>query len=222
MSSGLATTLHFLYPIFVSIIMFTCFKQRISPFTIVAITLALGGVALLFAFGSGSLYLSFLSVVLVVLSGLCYAVYIVVVNNIKCLREMSNLKLTFYAMLFCSLIFLAQSVSAGSFVVVKDSSLWLNLGLLALVPTLVSNIALVKSVKVIGSTLTSVLGAMEPLVAILISVFVFNDPLTWNTFVGIVLILVAVLLIIISPFLDENVSKRLDHFKRRQINDYGI
>lgn len=55
-----------------------------------------------------------------------------------------------------------------------------------------SNITLVRAIKYVGPTLTSILGAMEPLTAVVIGVFVFNKLFTQNSAIGILLILLAV------------------------------
>ena len=73
-----------------------------------------------------------------------------------------------------------------------------NLILLALIPTVVSNLALVRAVKSIGSTLTSVLGAMEPVTAVCVGIFLFGEAFTTSIGVGIALIIVAVMVIILK------------------------
>lgn len=218
MTSGLATTLHFLYPVFVTLIMHFVFKQKISPFTIAAIILALGGVMLLSMFGE-SQSVSIVGIIIVMISGASYAIYMVLVNNRECLRTMNNLKLTFYALLFCGLFFIIDAIFNGGITLAPDVHGWINLLLLALLPTLVSNIALVQAIKTIGSTLTAVLGAMEPLVAIIIGIFVFKENFTILTAIGIAMILVAVTLIIISPLLDKNIQARLERFSRNKAAD---
>ena len=70
--------------------------------------------------------------------------------------------------------------------------------LAALIPTVVSNLALVRAVKSIGSTLTSVLGAMEPVTAVCVGIFLFGEAFTTSIGVGIALIIVAVMVIILK------------------------
>ncbi len=214
MNTGLATTLHFLYPIFVALIMGLFFKQKVSPFTITAIALALTGIFLLCRISSNTT-ISLTGIILVILSGLAYALYIIAVNNISVLREMNNFKLTFYTMLFCACILFAKGLYHSEFELLREPMHWTNALLLALVPTLVSNLALIRAIKSIGSTLSSVLGAMEPMVAILIGIFVFGESFNLKIALGIGLILLAVILIIISPLLDENIKKRLERFNKQ-------
>ena len=196
MSSGMATTLHFLYPIGTTLIMAIVFRQRTSIYTVIAIALGLSGVALLS-------------------SGLSYAIYLVTVNNVRRLREMDNLKLTFYAIFFSGVFFLTDSLLSGGIQPIPSRGAMVNLLLLALLPTLISNLALVRAIKSIGSTLTSVLGAMEPLTAIVMGVFFLGEQVSSVMLLGVILILSAVTIIVLSPLLDKNIADRLKRFAKK-------
>jgi drug/metabolite transporter (DMT)-like permease len=67
--------------------------------------------------------------------------------------------------------------------------------MLGLVPTVLSLIFMVKAVKIIGSTPTAILGALEPVTAVAIGVLVFGEVLTGRLIVGIFLILGSTVLI---------------------------
>lgn len=209
MSSGMATTLHFLYPVGVTLIMALVFKQKPSPFTLVAIVLALSGVALLSLRGGATESTSLVSILLVLLSGLCYAIYLVTVNNVPLLRAQDNQKLTLYVLLSAGVFFLVNASLAEGFQPIGDVKSGGLLLSMALLPTLVSNLALVRAIKSIGSTLTSVLGAMEPLTAIIIGILVFDETVTGVMALGTLLILAAVTLIVLSPLLDKRIADRL-------------
>jgi len=221
MSTGVATTLHFLYPVFVTLIMALVFKQRTSPFTIVAIILALTGISLLsIGRGGGTGNATVASIVMVLLSGLAYALYIVFVNNVQVLRRRNNIKLAFYALMCSNVYFIIHAFIIGEGIhAVPSTAAWINLICLALLPTLVSNLALMYSIKSIGSTLTSVLGAMEPLTALIIGMIVFDEKFTTQIGIGVILILVAVTLIILSPIFDKNIANRLERFAKNKVDD---
>lgn len=209
MSSGMATTLHFLYPVGVTLIMALVFKQKPSPFTLVAIVLALSGVALLSLRGGATESTSLVSILLVLLSGLCYAIYLVTVNNVPLLRAQDNQKLTLYVLLSAGVFFFVNAILGQGLQPIGDVKSGGLLLLMALLPTLVSNLALVRAIKSIGSTLTSVLGAMEPLTAIIIGILVFEEKVTGVMALGTLLILAAVTLIVLSPLLDKRIADRL-------------
>lgn len=209
MASGLATTLHFMYPVSVTIIMALVYKQRPSVVTICAIILSLVGVALLCLRESSTGVSSLLSVFLVLLSGVCYAVYLVLVSTVRRINQQNSQKLTFYVLMFSGAFFMLSTLQGGGLQIIPSASAGINLLLMATLPTLLSNLALVRSVKNIGSTLTSVLGAMEPLTAIIVGILVFDESLRGLMVVGIILILVSVSLIVLSPLLDKRIAERL-------------
>ena len=216
MASGLATTLHFMYPVSVTVIMALVYKQRPSVVTICAIILSLIGVALLCLRESSTGVSSLLSVFLVLLSGVCYAVYLVLVSTVKRINQQNSQKLTFYVLMFSGAFFMLSTLQGGGLQIIPSASAGINLLLMATLPTLLSNLALVRSVKNIGSTLTSVLGAMEPLTAIIVGILVFDESLRGLMVVGIILILVSVSLIVLSPLLDKRIADRLQRLARNK------
>lgn len=216
MASGLATTLHFMYPVSVTVIMALVYKQRPSVVTICAIILSLVGVALLCLRESSTGVSSLLSVFLVLLSGVCYAVYLVLVSTVRRINQQNSQKLTFYILMFSGAFFMLSTLQGGGLQIIPSASAGINLLLMATLPTLLSNLALVRSVKNIGSTLTSVLGAMEPLTAIIVGILVFDESLRGLMVVGIILILVSVSLIVLSPLLDKRIAERLQRLARNK------
>ncbi len=216
MASGLATTLHFMYPVSVTVIMALVYKQRPSVVTICAIILSLIGVALLCLRESNMGVSSLLSIFLVLLSGVCYAVYLVLVSTVKRINQQNSQKLTFYVLMFSGAFFMLSTLQGGGLQIIPSASAGINLLLMATLPTLLSNLALVRSVKNIGSTLTSVLGAMEPLTAIIVGILVFDESLRGLMVVGIILILVSVSLIVLSPLLDKRIAERLQRLARNK------
>lgn len=201
MSAGIATTLHFTYPIFVTLIMLLFFREKTSWITILAIGLAICGVARL-SIGDGELKLSALGVFIVLLSAVGYALYITTVNKSR-VRAMTGRKLTFYVFVVSTALFAIKALTNSGIQPIPDAMSVVNLILLAIVPTVISNITLVKAVHNIGGTLTAVLGAMEPVTAVFVGVLIFGEPLTFNLTLGILLIIIAVTMIILSKTIQK-------------------
>lgn len=195
MDAGIASTILFVYPVMVAVIMAVFFKEKVSFITILSILFALGGISLLYKNDGGST-LSTIGVVLVMVSSLSYAIYIIVVNQAPFV--MSSVKLTFYVLLFCMLTIVMHSFSSESnhLQILTTPSMWMWAGMLALVPTIISLIMMVKAVHAIGSTPTAIMGALEPLTAVIIGVTVFGELFSIRLAVGILMILFAVMLII--------------------------
>ena len=106
MEAGIASTLLFVYPILVALIMAFVFKEKLTLQTIFCILLALGGIGLLYKSGDGTT-LSLTGVLLVMASALSYAIYIVGANR-PLLKNIATLKLTFYVLLFGMTLFLVR------------------------------------------------------------------------------------------------------------------
>lgn len=194
MDVGIASTLLFVYPVMVAVIMATLFHEKVTAATVVAILLSLAGIALLNHTGNGT-SLSLWGVTLVMLSSLTYAIYIVVVN--KSSLRMSSVKLTFYVLLFGLFTIYGYTLAMGETVqLLVTPKQWMYATQLALMPTVLSLVLMVIAVHDIGSTPTAIMGAIEPITAVAIGVQVFGENFTPRLALGIVLILTAVLLII--------------------------
>lgn len=194
MGAGIASTLLFVYPIMVALIMAFAFKEKLTLQTMLCILLALAGIGLLYQSGDGTT-LSLTGVVLVMASALSYAIYIVGVNQ-PILRDIATLKLTFYVLLFGMTLFLVRVDFGKGLHIVDTWYLWGNLLALAVFPTAVSFLCTTQAIQYIGATLTAILGALEPLTAVFFGVVVFGESLTVRVGCGILLIIFAVTIII--------------------------
>ena len=196
MGAGVATTLHFTYPVFVTLLMFFLFREKTGWLTWLAIALAVCGVALLSLPESG-LSADVKGIIIVLLSAVAYGSYIVGVNKSR-VRNMNSRKLAFYVFVFTTVIFGIRNLVTGNLQLPPDPVSYCHLFLLAVLPTVVSNITLVLAVQNIGGTLTSVLGALEPLTAVCIGALVFGEDFTLREGFGILLVLTAVTVIILT------------------------
>lgn len=205
MPAGVASTILFMYPVFVALIMGIFFKEKVSWVMWAAIALALLGVCVLNS-GEGEGGMNFTGLVVVLLSALAYALYMVTVNK-SSVSEMPGTKVSFYSMVFCALFFLFRASSRDSFEAITSVDLGMNLLLFALITTVLSLMALVFAIKLIGSTPTAVMGSLEPVVAVVISVAIFHEPLTSNLVMGIILIIGAVAMTVLSEYVVRAVAK---------------
>ena len=198
MASGVATTIHFMYPVLTTLIMMIFFREKKSFWRMGAIVLAVSGVFFL-SQGDTTGTITWFGIFIVLLSALGYALYLVTVSQLKKL-EMKGLKMTFYVFLFGGmLLFIGIQASGIGLQAIPDRVTLGNLVMLALVPTVISNLALVRAIKNIGSTLTSVLGAMEPVTAVGVGILVFGEPFTNSIAIGILLIISCLLYTSPSP-----------------------
>ena len=197
MDAGVASTILFTYPVMTAAIMALFFHEKTNWITISSIVLSFIGVALLY-WGDGTTKLPIGGVVLVLISALTYAVYIIVVNRSQ--LKMSSFKINFYVLFYCALGMLVYSFLAGEpLTLPQNATSWFYVGWLAVVPAIMALTLMVYAAQLVGSTATAILGALEPLTAVLIGVFVFGEDFSLNLLIGIILILVAVTMIVVLP-----------------------
>lgn len=190
MEAGIASTMLFVYPIMVAVIMAIFFHERITAQTASCILVALVGIALLYK-GSDGATLDATGVMWVMVSALSYALYIVGVNRPR-LKGIATLKLTFYALVFGFSIFIVCTDFGRALTFPSAWYKWGNLVALALFPTAISFLCTTQAIQYIGSTPTAILGALEPLTAVFFGVTVFGEALTPRLMFGIVMIIAAV------------------------------
>lgn len=194
MEAGVASTILFTYPVMTAAIMAIFFHERVNWVTVLSIVLSFIGVALLY-WGDGTATLPVGGVVLVLLSALTYALYIILVNRSN--LQMSSFKINFFVLFYCALGMLCYAALSGQAIALPPSpTAWFYVGWLAVVPAIMALVLMVYAAKYVGSTTTAILGALEPLTAVLIGIFVFGEHFTATLAVGIVLILGAVVLIV--------------------------
>lgn len=196
MPAGVASTILFTYPVMTAAIMALFFRERIKFATVLSIVLSLIGVVLLYwGDNGGTLHLG--GVILVLVSALTYALYIIVVD--KSPLAMSSFKINFYVLFYCAAgMALFALLSGQPLMLPPTPRAWLWVSWLAVVPAIMALVMMVYAAKYIGSTPTAILGALEPTTAVLIGVFVFDEPFSMRLLIGIVLILAAVTIVVLA------------------------
>ena len=193
MAVGVASTILFVYPVMTAAIMALFFKERVTLVTAISIVLSFIGVALLYWSPQGGT-LSAAGVALVLASALTYAIYIIVMNRAK--LYMSSFKINFYVLIYCALgNLLVALLSSKGIQVPATISSWFYVGWLAVVPAILALVMMVYAAKYIGSTPTAIMGALEPLTAVMIGIFLFGEQFSIRLLIGIILIFSSVFLI---------------------------
>ncbi len=191
-ASGLATTLVFLYPVLVALIMlFLGVKPSWQVWVAIGVTFT--GVTVMTRGGGGG-DAAFTGILFSVASALVYALFIVIINRSVTIRRLSNSLLTFYALATGAVMFLAKGLMSGAPLLAGlDTPLsWLNIAGLALFPTVISTATLALATRDIGAAKASVLGVFEPITAIAVGTLALRETLSANIIVGIVISVAAV------------------------------
>lgn len=194
--SGVATTIHFLYPLVVTLAMSWIFKERMSPIIYIAVVLSICGVALL-AWGNHTDGDFRRGVALALVTVITYAAYIIGVMRSRA-AQIDSIVLTFYVLAFGSLLFFIYALVTSGIEPIHSWSSWRDLIMLAFVCTVLSDYTLILAIKRIGSTRTSILGSMEPLTAVVVGVLYFGERMDAVSIAGIILIILAVIIVIVQ------------------------
>ena len=194
MEAGIASTILFVYPIMVALIMSLVFKEKLTMMTGLCLLLALGGISMLYKGGDGTT-LSLTGTLLALASALTYAIYIVGINQ-TVLKSTATLTVTFYVLVFGVSLFIIRLLTGTALTTPDKWYLWLNVLALSVFPTAISFLCTTSAIQYIGSTPTAILGALEPVTAIIFGITIFGERMTLRESIGIVMILIAVTLVI--------------------------
>ncbi len=193
--AGIACTILFIYPVLVAILMAVFFKEKITKTVVGAICLTTSGIILLYK-GNPGMDLNIQGILIVLSSALLYALYIIGVKNIKAIKHIKSDKLCFYVMLFGLLVYVVNLKFCTELQIIDRPFLWLCALALSIFPTIISIETINIAIKLIGSTTTAILGALEPLTAIFFGVLLFHEHLTPRICLGVFMVLSGVILIV--------------------------
>lgn len=206
-SSGTATTIHFFYPVVVALAMMLFFRERVSVWKLIAIAAGVAGVFFLSGGVSGE-KISLTGLILVLVTVITYPAYLVGVNRNPVVMKMDGMKQTLLVLGYSAVIFFINVMVKGAhFTPLTTGEHWAYALCLAIIPTLVSDFALIYAIQLAGSTITAILGCMEPLVAVICGVIFFGEAFTANSLAGMILVFAAVFIIIIVCSREKQAEK---------------
>ena len=216
MPVGIASTLLFTYPILVAVIMTLVYHEPMSWLVVICLLLATSGVGMLceqtppspllrgetpsglagiLPLSRGTEGVFMIGALLVLLSSLSYAIYLVGLNKTR-VRTIASMPVTFYVLCFGFLLFVWRICFGGAFTLPQHGVMWLNLIALGLLPTVVSLLLTAWAIQRIGSTQTALFGALEPVTAVALGIIFLGESINLREFMGMVLIFVSVTLVV--------------------------
>ncbi len=208
-SSGIASTINFMYPVIVALCMMFIFGEHKSLVDIIAIAVSILGVYLL---ASGDSLVveggnTTLGLACSLISAFTFAAYYILMKRLRA-DKIEVVKFNTWIMMLSALYFIVcEAIFEGGITMIPDGKSWLYVLGLGLWSTMVSNFTGVKAVRRIGPTLTSILGALQPVTAVILGIAFLNEHLYLKSFIGIVLILAAVIVVV----LHQNPKHRKTH-----------
>lgn len=159
MEAGIASTILFVYPIMVAIIMALAFKEKLNIQTAICMVMATGGIAMLYK-GSEGATLSLAGTLLALASALTYALYLIGINQTT-LKSTATLTVTFYVLVLGVFLFIARLLTGVPLTTPTKWYMWGNVLALSIFPTTISFLCTTKAIQYIGSTPTAILGALD-------------------------------------------------------------
>lgn len=211
MEAGIASTILFVYPVMVAVMMALMFGEKLGWTKAICIAVATAGIVLLCdGSPSGGTASGFplAGTLLALTSALTYAIYIVAVNKTS-LSRVATLTVTFWVLAFGFLLFGVAAATTGHLVTPPADRWWLwgCVVALALFPTAISFLCTTQAIQYIGSTPTAILGALESVTALVFGVLVFGETLTALDGLGIAMVLTAVTLVIAAPSVHTSLNR---------------
>ena len=194
-ASGIASTINFMYPVIVVFWMMLVHGEQKSWINLAAIALSILGVYLM-ASGDGLKIEggnTTLGLACSIISAVSFAAYYILMKRTRA-DKIEVVKFTTWIMILSALYFIVCGlIFDGRLTIVTDGRQWLYIAGLGLWSTMVSNFTGVKAVRRIGPTFTSILGALQPLTAVVLGAIFLDEHFGIKTIIGIVLIMVTVM-----------------------------
>ncbi len=198
---GIATTLHFLYPLFVMLYHVLRHRQRPGAWKTLGLLLGVTGAMLLVETGEGGL--SPIGMGLALLSGVVFAAYIILLQKeaaqpLPLYRLMTATSLAGAAL--CGVV----GIGMGRLTVMLTPQAWLFAALTALMVSIGGSLVFQAGVRIVGDADAAVYSLLEPLTSILFGLLLLGEALTMRKTLSCALILIGLL---ITTLADRNAAK---------------
>lgn len=190
-STGMATTIHFVYPILVIVGSVIFFKQNINMIKFISVILCTLGIFLLYG---GDSQINIIGVILSFLSGITYAFYILYLDK-SGLKDMNSIKLIFYLSTIASIIMFIINIFSNTFTININFIGWLSMGILSIAVALGAVNLLSIGIKIVGPQSASILSTFEPITSLIIGALIFKEVISFKMLIGVIFILTSVILI---------------------------
>lgn len=189
---GVATALHYLFPVVVMLLALILYKEKLYPRKVIALVLAVGGVYLMTAVGP--LALDRTGVLLALISALTFAIYVLGVAH-PTIKGIDSLVLAFYLSLISAAITFAIILGKGEWPIHLTGKGLLYTLLLGFFCTALALLFLNRGIQLVGPSTASILSTMEPLISIVAGVIILQEKVTPIMACGFALVLGAVLIL---------------------------
>lgn len=215
MNSGIASTLLFVYPIMVAVLMMFLFHEKFKASVGICLIIMSAGLILLMK-TQGNEAISLTGILLVMISAGTYAIYIILVNVSRTVRHIPTTKLLFYVLSSGAVFYFLLIPLGFDMTLPARYGGWWALAALAIIPTVLSLACTTRAIQLIGSTPTAIFGALEPVSAVILSVTFLDQTITVREIAGGVLIIIATTIVIADSSVDKILLRVRKMFPRHR------
>lgn len=192
-STGMATTIHFVYPIFVLLGCVLFCHEKLSRIKVLCVFFCSCGILLFYTPGDAG---NLMGMALAFTSGITYAFYIIYLGA-SGLSRMAPFALAFWVSSFSSVLLAVYLAATGSLAISMTPLGWGMSLLFALLIAVGASVSFQVGVKEVGAQRAAILSTFEPITSIVVGILAFSEPFGLKTTLGVVLILAAVLILTI-------------------------
>lgn len=190
-SVGMATTVHYVYPILVALVLVIFFKEKISRIKVFSLIISFTGVLLFF---DGNVSSSFVGLFIAFASGISYGMALIYMDK-SGLKDYYPLLVTFYTCVFAAIVLFLTAVISGRFTVSLTGDAWLYSFIVSIMTSVIAISFMQIGVRNIGPTTTAILCMFEPITSVLLGIVLLDEPISFKSISACVLILSAVLIL---------------------------
>lgn len=164
-STGLATTLHFVYPLIIVIVSALIYKEKITKIKLAAVMLVTIGIFLFVDLNTAA---DKIGVILALMSGIFYSFYVIYMDH-SGIDNMDYIKLTFYLMIITSACTFVFGMFTDSIDISNMNAVgWISSAVISFLITIGAIPLFQLGVRYEGASTAGIISALEPITTILL------------------------------------------------------
>lgn len=181
---GTATTLHFMYPVFVAVVCKYAFNELLGRKKVITLVFACIGILFFLDFKNAG---NILGVIMAVGSSLTYAFYMVWMEK-KRLVRINPYKLSLYISIFAVAALLIGNFIFGYIKINMPLEAYALIILVSFCTSFLATILLQIGIKEIGSSSSAIFSLFEPITSVVIGALLLGERVTLSKIIGCIII----------------------------------
>ena len=191
---GIATTLHFMYPLFAALLGALCFRERMPFYKWIAFMVASGSVSLFASgFEAGS---ELTGILLAISSAVCFALYMLITEKAN-LTEIDPVVFVFYVSVVSALGCTVMELGGGSLIVAVPMKALIVLILCAIVNNVLGFALQQQGVRHMGAAMAALFSLFEPVFSCIFGAIFLQQAMGVKSILGILIILLCLVAIVV-------------------------